>query len=281
MSSQNSYLSSNVVINGSRDRSILIDIRKPKKVARGTILFLHGFKGFKDWGTFNLISDYFANMGYTFVKFNFSYNGGTIEHPIDFPDEQAFGENNYSTELNDLSLVIDFLEKENWIEHSLTLIGHSRGGGIAILGAAEDERVNKLVTLAAVSDFSNRMPDYKAIKTWELTGVRYILNGRTKQNLPMFFQFYQDFEKNKNRLDIQRAVRQIEIPFLIIHGELDETVKVDEAMQLKENCSQAKLEIIPNANHTFNGYHPYDINQLPKETEIAVNTILKFLESID
>ena len=37
--------SSNVVINGSRDRSILIDIRKPKKVARGTILFLHGNAG--------------------------------------------------------------------------------------------------------------------------------------------------------------------------------------------------------------------------------------------
>jgi pimeloyl-ACP methyl ester carboxylesterase len=279
MNSQNNYLTSSAVINGSRNRSILLDFKIPKMVGKGTVLFLHGFKGFKDWGTFNLIGDFFANRGYTFVKFNFSYNGGTIDQPIDFPDENAFGENNYTTELNDLSVVIDYLQQEGMITHSLSLVGHSRGGGIAILGAAEDERVNRLITLSAVADFGSRMPDFKAINTWKLTGVRYILNGRTKQNLPQFYQFFEDYQNNKSRLDIQKAARRLEIPYLILHGNEDETVNLEEAKLLKNNCPSADLKIILNANHTFNGAHPYNKEELPEATEIALEEIIKFLGS--
>lgn len=266
-----------VSINGSRQRPLLIDIKRPKKVALGTVLFSHGFKGFKDWGTFNLIADFFVNRGFCFIKFNFSYNGGTIDQPIDFPDENAFGENNLSTELNDLKCVIDYVDREGLIFNSLTLLGHSRGGGISILGAAEDERVSQLITLASVADFESRMPDYKAVKIWELTGVRYILNGRTKQNLPQFFQFYEDFIQHKNRLDILRATRSLAIPFLILHGEKDETVPTSEAELIQKHCPNAFLKIIEGANHTFNGFHPYTKETLPKETIDALEESIQFL----
>ncbi len=266
-----------VSIDGSRQRPLLVDIQKPKNVVYGTVLFLHGFKGFKDWGTFNHIADYFVDKGFCFIKFNFSYNGGTIDQPIDFPDENAFGENNLSTELNDLSCVIDYIDREGLIYNSLTLLGHSRGGGISILGAAEDERVSQLITLASVADFESRMPDYKAIKTWELTGVRYILNGRTKQNLPQFYQFYEDYIRHKSRLDILKATRSLIIPFLIIHGEDDETVSTKDAELLQKNCPKAVLKLIKGANHTFNGFHPYTEEELPKETLKALNESVQFL----
>jgi len=276
MNTENNQLSS-VNIPGSRNKPLLLDIRTPKRTAKGTLLFLHGFKGFKDWGTFNLMADYFVEKGYCFVKFNFSYNGGTIEQPIDFPDEKAFGENNLSTELNDLSCIIDYLGDQELIFHTLSVIGHSRGGGIGILGAAEDERISNLITLASVSDFGRRMPDYKAIKTWELTGVLYILNSRTKQNLPQFYQFYEDYQQNKSRLDILKAARTLSIPFLIIHGTDDETVKLSEAEELKQANPDAELLIIENANHTFNAYHPYELNVLPNETLKAFEGIERFL----
>ena len=266
-----------VTIPGSREKPILLDIRTPKNAAKGTLLFLHGFKGFKDWGTFNLIADYFTAKGYCFVKFNFSYNGGTVDQPIDFPDENAFGENNLSTELNDLSCVINYLESQRLIFHTLSVIGHSRGGGIAILGAAEDERISQLISMASVSDFGRRMPDYKAIKTWELTGVLYILNGRTKQNLPQFYQFYEDYQKNKSRLDILKAARSLSIPYLIVHGKDDVTVGLAEAEELKSACPNAELLIMDHANHTFNGFHPYDSSELPKETLKALEGIEVFL----
>ena len=42
--------------------------------------------GFKDWGAWHLVQDFFTNKGYAFCKFNLSHNGGTVENGIDFPD---------------------------------------------------------------------------------------------------------------------------------------------------------------------------------------------------
>ena len=80
-----------ILIKGSAGKSILIDATfkantKPKTV----VIFCHGFKGFKDWGPFNKIADYFAQQDFVFVKFNFSYNGTTPKSPIDFDDLKAF-----------------------------------------------------------------------------------------------------------------------------------------------------------------------------------------------
>ena len=58
------------------------------------VIFSHGYKGFKDWGCWNLVAEAFKNSGFAFVKFNFSHNGGTIKQPLDFPDLDAFDENN-------------------------------------------------------------------------------------------------------------------------------------------------------------------------------------------
>ena len=66
--------------------------------SKGVVVFCHGFKGFKDWGHFNKVSEMFANAGFVFVKFNFSHNGTSPESPSDFVDLEAFGNNNFSIE---------------------------------------------------------------------------------------------------------------------------------------------------------------------------------------
>ena len=81
-----------------------------------------------------------------FVKFNFSHNGGTAKNPIDFPDLDAFGNNNFSLELNDLDRVIEFILNEKIFSNKIDfkkvyLIGHSRGGGICAIKASEDLRI--------------------------------------------------------------------------------------------------------------------------------------------
>ena len=89
----------------------LIDIRfEDNGNTKPIIIFCHGFKGFKNWGHFDLIADAFSNAGFVFAKFNFSMNGTTEENPIDFADLDAFGNNNFETELDDLENVIDFME---------------------------------------------------------------------------------------------------------------------------------------------------------------------------
>lgn len=54
------------------------------------IIFSHGFKGFKDWGHFPIVAQWFAEKGLAFVRFNFSHNGTTPEQPCDFANLDNF-----------------------------------------------------------------------------------------------------------------------------------------------------------------------------------------------
>ncbi|MES2730386.1 MAG: hypothetical protein V4714_01515 [Bacteroidota bacterium] len=101
------------------------------------VIFIHGFKGFKDWGHFNLIADAFAQADMVFIKLNLSHNGTALDFPEDFADLEAFGHNNFSIELDDVGVLIDYLFSANCVIPSteidlqrLYLIGHSRGGGV-------------------------------------------------------------------------------------------------------------------------------------------------------
>ena len=133
----------NIILNRTNKKPILIDtFYSEGKTNQPIVIFCHGYKGFKDWGAWNIMAKQIAEAGYCFLKFNFSHNGGTIENPIDFPDLEAFGNNNYTKELDDLDSFLNFLiSNENPFlneinTNNIILIGHSRGGGISILKAS-------------------------------------------------------------------------------------------------------------------------------------------------
>ena len=274
----------NIILDRVDRKPILIDVFSSKeKSNQPIVIFCHGYKGFKDWGAWNLMAEYFANAGFCFVKFNFSHNGGTIENPIDFPDLEAFGNNNYTKELDDLNDVLDwvssyFKESENVNTSTINVIGHSRGGGIAIIKASEDARITKLVTLASVSDLAKRTATIGGLKEWKESGVKYVVNGRTKQQMPHYYQFYTDFKDNEERLNIKYAEEQLKIPHLIIHGDNDTSISINEAKELNKWNANSKLQVIEGADHVFNVKHPWDETQLSAELEKAVKIILIFLK---
>ena len=229
----------NIILKRVGQKPILIDTFYTEgKTNQPIVIFCHGYKGFKDWGAWDLMAKQIAEAGHCFIKFNFSHNGGTIADPIDFPDLEAFGNNNYTKELDDLHAVINWVENQfkdviHVDTHQINLIGHSRGGGIAILKTLEDTRVKKLITLASVSDFGNRFGAEDDIKEWKEHGVKYVQNGRTKQQMPHFYQFYEDFKANEARLDIESATKRLKTPHLIIHGDKDTSVSIKEAEALQ------------------------------------------------
>ncbi len=268
---------SNITIDGSDNRPILIDTTfNQNKVRQKVVVFSHGFKGFKDWGPFNKIATQFAKNDFTFVKFNFSHNGTTIEDPINFVDLDAFGKNNFCKELNDLGFVLDWVE-ENLRPKEISLFGHSRGGAISILKTVEDKRINKVISWASPSDLTSRMLKEK-IAVWKEKGVAYIYNGRTKQNMPMYYQFYENCIANRDRIIIKRAVESMQIPQLIIHGSDDATVRIEEAKNLNTWNSKSQLHIIDGANHVLGGFHPYDLDKFPAHLKEAVDVTIDFLK---
>ncbi len=270
-----------LIIPTKRERDILADINyEESEVEKPLVIFCHGYKGYKDWGAWNLVAERFVQAGFVFLKFNFSHNGGTLEQPIDFPDLQAFGENTYTKEVEDLHTVINWSQASNGLpilKGSITVIGHSRGGGIVSIVAKEHKAVSKLVTWAGVSDYKKRFPKREKFEEWKAQGVFYVKNGRTKQDMPHFFSFYTDFVENEQRLTIKGAIKQLNKPHLIIHGDQDEAVSIKEAEAIKLWNPKAQLNILKGGSHTFGSKHPWEETTLPFHLETIVNQTIEFI----
>ncbi len=270
----------NIEIEGENGRPILIDTSHQETSENlPVIIFCHGFKGFKDWGAWDLMGLAFAKAGYLFIKFNYSHNGGTPEQPIDFPDLEAFGNNNYSIEVRDTIRVLDWLGSSDLpAGQEITLIGHSRAGGIATIVASQDDRVKKLVTMASVAHYDQRFPQGEELEKWKENGVYYIKNGRTNQEMPLYYQFYEDFIENRAQLDIITAAKCLSIPHLIIHGDADPTVDVQDAHDLKIASPQSELRILRGADHVFGASHPWNQNHLPADLRQVVQCVGNFIQ---
>lgn len=274
----------NNILNRPDKKPILWDaFYESTNTQKPLVIFCHGYKGFKDWGAWDLVAEAFSKAGFLFVKFNFSHNGGTIEQPIDFPDLEAFAQNSYSKELEDLDNLITFLlsAKNPFYAEidplNLTLIGHSRGGGIAIIKASEDDRITKVITWAAVCDFGKRTATSGELEQWQKDGVKYVLNGRTKQQMPHYFQFYEDFKANENRLNIENATKNLHIPQLIIHAKEDPSVSYSEAEHLNSWNSDSILFPIEKSDHVFGASHPWHEKHLPMPLQDVVQKSIEFI----
>jgi pimeloyl-ACP methyl ester carboxylesterase len=269
---------------GTHGKPIVSDLYYHKtNTKKPLVIFCHGYKGYKDWGAFDLMSSSFLEAGIALLKFNFSHNGGTPEQPIDFPDLEAFGNNNYIIELDDLESVINWVStaeefKDEIDINNIILIGHSRGGAIAILKASIDARIKKLITWAAVCDLNRSMFEQGAeLEQWKKDGVCYIVNGRTKQKMPHYIQFYHNYSKNKERLDVKKAVKQLSIPQLIVHGEGDLAVPVIHAKNLHQWNSASELILLPKANHVFGASQPWLEDKLPEDFSIVLKKTIDFI----
>lgn len=270
---------------GSNNRPIAADLTLDP--ARGNnqpvLIYAHGFNGFKDWGNGDLIAQQFAAAGFAFLKFNFSHNGTTPERLEDFVDLEAFGQNNYSRQLEDLDKVLDGLQDglhglADLIDTSRTgLIGHSMGGGISIIKTAEDARIRALCTWAAISECKTPWGTWPAekIKDWETRGIAYYINGRTKQEMPLYYQLYEDFQQNKERLDIPAAAKRINVPFLICHGSEDSNVAVASAYALHAAQHRSALFIL-SSDHVFGRKHPWTGEALPKPMQQVIEKNITF-----
>lgn len=271
----------NIVLQNSETKPFLADAIYPETSEKlPLVIFIHGYKGYKDWGAWNLMAKKFAEAGFFFVKFNFSHNGTTLENTTNFADLEAFGNNNYSKELSDYEVVIDEFSKNPKVDaEKIYLIGHSRGGGVSVLKTAENPKIKKLVLLASVSDLYSRFPSEQAvIDHWKNENVVYVKNARTGQDLPHFFQFYEDFMANKERFRIENACKNIEIPALILHGTNDESVDYSEAESLHSWLKNSELISLENGAHSFGTKEPWETENLPADLEKVIKETIEFLK---
>ncbi len=254
--------------------TVRLDLRRPIGSEPETaVVVVHGFKGFKDWGFFPYLCERLAEAGHLVASFNFSRNG-IGPGLLDFTDLEAFGRNTLSREMDDLHWMLDQVTTGAFggpPPVRTNLLGHSRGGGSCIVAAAERDDVAALATWAAVSTFRRWTAEQDA--DWNRLGVTYVRNARTEQDMPLNVALRDDFKSNAHRLDVLAAAARLRAPWLLVHGEDDATVPVEEARTLAEAARQGALEVLEGTGHAFEAAHP--MGPPPPELKKAVELTVR------
>jgi pimeloyl-ACP methyl ester carboxylesterase len=255
-----------------RKQSFVLDLGKEGRIIRGdlyaaedarrlpTLVILHGFKGFKDWGFFPYAAETLAKRGFGVITFNFSMNG-VGENLFEFTELDKFARNTYSREQEDVAKIIGeikagLLPPDGTLDPDrLGLIGHSRGGANSLLYALEDPNVKGVVTWNGVADVDIFPEELK--REIREKGVGTVLNARTGQEMPIHREVLEDLEANRERWNLLKRLPEWNRPLLILQGDQDVSRLVEGAHQLHQAAPQSTLRILPGANHTFGAVHPF------------------------
>lgn len=249
------------------------------------VLFLHGYKGYADWGCWGLMCERLSEMGFHAFRLDFSGNGTTWERPNEIHDLEAWADNTYRQELHDAIAAVQTLRHRGL---EVILMGHSRGGGIATIAAGALRNTNYsvkgLILLASVSDFESRFPKGSALARWESTDRWEVKNGRTGEVYHHKFRFYLDFQRFHQLLNIEGQAARVEAPVLIVHAEDDQAVPIQASKRLAAILKQknAVQELYLKAGgHTLGSKEPWPYNKpLPKEMADLLPEIGHFIRSL-
>ena len=204
------------------------------------IIMCHGFTGDKVGPypyLFVYMARYLASRGFAVLRFDFRGSGES---------EGKFEKQNIPSMLLDLDKAIEFISTQKEINsEKIGLVGHSRGGSVAIIKTSEDPRIKALVTWAAPANWDDIWQ--KAAENILKIGLIQISNLKETKKL-----VETDFKFNP----ITRWAEKVKAPWLIIHGSKDGvsqgSVPVDHAKKLCDaSGKKAQLKIIEGAGHSF------------------------------
>jgi pimeloyl-ACP methyl ester carboxylesterase len=267
---------------GADGGSLRGDVRTTAGVAaRPAVVVCHGFKGFKDWGFFPHLADRLARTGLTAVSFNFSGSGVGPEGDR-FSEPDRFAHGTLGNDVRDLAAVVEALQGERLVAGlarptGLGLFGHSRGGGVCVLLAGGRADVRSVVTWSAIATGFRWGPE--TVAQWRRDGRLDVTNQRTGEILPLTTDILEELEADRDgRLDIVAAARRVTAPWLIVHGEADETVSVRDGQVLhRASAERAELLIVQGGGHTFGAKHPWagSTPQLDQAMDATVGWFLR------
>ncbi|MHC4839638.1 MAG: alpha/beta hydrolase family protein [Planctomycetota bacterium] len=278
-------------LEGADKQVIRGDVYLPAGVSEPPlVIVVHGFKGFKNWGMFPWMGRELANNGLAAACIDLSHNGVADDFNT-FERLDLFEQDTWSKRVFDVTAVLDaatdgqLTSKANPNPSRIGLLGHSMGGGLALLMAVRDMRVGSICTFASVNR-ANRIPMEEANEHLKVRGYVTIMNGRTNQEMRIGRAFFDELKLHPQAFDVGAAAKIVSQPWLIVHGGDDETVPLSEAQSLldsanagPQNGENVKMLTIDGTGHTFGAGHPFTSPQPELQQAVAAAT-RHFLNSL-
>ena len=207
-------------------------LHEPSEKTKSIIIMAHGFTGDKDeWGRFVKTAEAFCQAGFAVLRFDFSGSGESGNTPITIKQQ-----------VSDLRSAISFVKDEGY--SNTALLGLSLGGLCSIL--AYDLTINALVLWAPVT--KARVRDYLNKKEQIIKNGFILLKNRAGRELKIDPVFIEEAES----VDQGKILSSIKCPTLIVHGDQDDTIPLDDSKSaIRYLPKGSKLEIIEGANHVM------------------------------
>ena len=217
------------------------------------VVLAHGFKGFMDWGCWPWVAERFAEAGVSCLRFNFSHNG-TGGDPQVFTELERFQANTFTREVEELRAAVRAARDLPGAER-VSLLGHSRGGAIALLAS---EGVSSVVTWASLAGLEDLHGFRGQEEAWRRDGFVEARNARTGQVMRLGAALLEDWEAHRKELDVEAALARFVAGggrATAIHGSADPAVPLAHARRLEK--AGARLVVVEGGDHTFGSTHPF------------------------
>lgn len=244
------------------DRTIRGDFYPAQESPGGTVIVLHGYKGFKDYGMFPAIGRELSQQ-WDVITFNFSHNG-IGANLTEFTELEKFARNTYAMEQDDLLELVTAVrggklplpEGNQPQPGPVYLLGHSKGGGGALLFALDHPRlVAGVISWNGIAELDLLSPEEKDRMMTE--GRAYTTNARTKQEMPLDRIILDDMQQQQERYNLVARISSLQVPAVLIQGEKDMERLLRESAKLTQAQPELAWHLVPDGDHRFNTVHPY------------------------
>jgi putative redox protein len=178
-----------------------------------------------------------AGQGFVALRFDFSGNGQS---------DGEFADSTYTKQISEMLRAVEIVASQGaeWIG----LAGHSMGALISFLTAARSDSVK------AVAVIGGRLSGMRALHflSREQRDILARTGAVTFTSRGRFLKLTDRFFSDADSFDPVNILRSFRIPLLVVHGDQDEIIPVQEAFKARELADERlQLEIIRGADHMF------------------------------
>lgn len=212
--------------------------------SREIVILCHGFQSTKEDCIMVNLAVTLEKEGISIFRFDFAGNGES---------EGSFQFGNYYREADDLHAVIRHFREANRVIN--TILGHSKGGDVVLLYASKYHDIKNVINVSGRYDLKRGIEERIGDNFMQRIEKDGFVDVKDKTG-NVVFRVTKESLMDRLTTDMHEACLKInkECRVLTIHGDADEVIPVEDAMEFHKIIPNHKLQIVGGANHGYTSH---------------------------